>query len=278
MYFGWIEFMRKKVMNAAVMSLIAGAIGGLLRYFYLTRAVEPDTGLPVLGSAPHLALVIFTVFVVLLVLATSYITGKYFSMKNNFRDIIAPVNTLYRVTTGISALLIFVAGVMGIVPAINGGSVSYSALIQAVLIALAGAALIGMSHEFSGVKPLRGAYAFSIIPEIAVTFWLLIYYRTTQINPTMLTYVFRSLALAASVFAFYFTAASVYGRNATARFMFSHCAAIYFLIMSLADSITVSNKLCFAGLALYFTVNLSRFIANLIPRKKPQQTAKSENT
>jgi len=264
--------MRKFAFNITITALLAGIIGGVLRYFYLTRAVEPDTGLPMLGSAPHVALVAFVVLVVVLVFALSYIVWRFFGAKEDFRDMLTPVNSFYRVTTGIAALLIFIAGAIAVVPAFKGGTVSYAALIQAVLMMLTGGCLIGLSHESYGKKPLRGAYFFSIVPEIAMTYWLLIYYRTTQINPTLLTYVFIALALAASAFAFYFMAAAVFGRRSPARFVFSHCLAIFFPIMSLFDGIPIYYKLCFIGLAVYFAVNLVRYLGNLQTLKKTRQT------
>jgi len=208
------------------------------------------------------------VLIVILMVAVAYLAGRFFSSREGYLEVIAPVTPVYRFTTGIAALLIFVSGVAGIVPAFAGEVLNSSAIAQSVLLMLAGICLIGLAHEASGQKNLRGAYPFSIVPEIAFTFWLLIYYRSSQKNPTMLTFVFILLALAASVFAFYFNASYVFGRKAPQKFVFSHCVAIYFLVMSLADNIGFEKKLCFIGLALYFTVNLSRFAANMIPKKK----------
>ena len=260
--------MRKFAFGAAFLLMIAGIVGFTLRHLYLTRAVEADTGLPVLSSPSLLAMVFYTAFIIVLAFAISFVVSRRFVGEAEYHAIIAPVNLVYRTITGVAAVLIFVSGVIGVVSAAIESTISYPMLIRAILLLLTGISLIGLAHEGSGKKALRGAYVFSIIPEIAMTFWLLFYYRSTQTNPTLLSYVFFALALAASAFAFYFTAAYVYGRKAPLRFIFSHSAAVYFLIMSLADGIALRDKLCFIGLALYFIVNLTHFIGNLVPQKR----------
>ena len=265
--------MRKFAIGTALLSLIAGVVGFVLRNLYLTRAIEPDTGLPVLSSPSLLMMVFYSLFIIALAFALSLIASRSFGSRDDYVAITTPMNLFYRISTGMACVLMLVSGVMGIIPLLSAADMDYPQLIRSGLIALTGVCLIGLTHEVSTKKEFKGAYTFSIIPEIAITFWLLGYYRANQTNPTQLSYVFFALALAASTFSFYFTASYVYGRRAPLRFIFSHTTAIYFLIMTLADDIPIHEKLCVAGLALFFLVNLSWFVSNLMSKKKSRQKA-----
>ena len=265
--------MRKFAIGTALLSLIAGVVGFVLRNLYLTRAIEPDTGLPVLSSPSLLMMVFYSLFIIALAFALSLIASRSFGSRDDYVAITTPMNLFYRISTGMACVLMLVSGVMGIIPLMSAADMDYPSLIRSSMIALTGACLIGLTHEVSTKKEFKGAYTFSIIPEIAITFWLLGYYRANQTNPTQLSYVFFALALAASTFSFYFTASYVYGRRAPLRFIFSHTTAIYFLIMTLADDIPIHEKLCVAGLALFFLVNLSWFVSNLMSKKKTRQKA-----
>lgn len=269
--------MRKFAVGAALLALIAGGVGYVLRYQYFERAVEADTGLPVFSSPSLLTMVYYTAFIIVLAFVLAYIARRSFDVHENYREVIAPINLFYLCCMAAVFVLLLASGAISIVQAVSADTIDYIVLIRAVFIVMTGISLFGMTYEASNKKDSRGSLVFSIIPEIAITFWLLIYYRSNQINPIILSYVYYALALAASAFGFYFTAGYVYGRCAPLRLIFSYSTAVYFLIMSLADDIPLTDKLCFIGLALFFTVNLSRFVGNLLPKKKaPHGTANIE--
>lgn len=260
--------MRKFAFGTALLSLVAGGVGFILRHLYLTRAIEPDTGLPVSGATSTIALVFYTVFILLLSLALAYIVKRNFRLKEKYREIIMPANTFYLIAMGAVYTCLVVAGCIEIAGEISSHIIVPSQLIRAILVALTGACLFGLTYEAVRGRDFKLSLLYSIVPEIAMTFWLLIYYRANQTNPVLMDYVFVALALASSTFGFYFTAGYVYGRRAPMRLIFSYAAAIFFLTASLADSMKLTDKLCFAGLALFFIVNLSQFVGNLIPKSR----------
>ena len=267
--------MRKFAIGTAILSLIAGIVGFVLRNLYLTRAIEPDTGLPLSGAPSLLMMVLYSVFIVILAFALSFAASRSFGSVDNYREVVVPSGLLFRVCMGTVCVLILASGVLGLVPLLSAAEIDYTAIIHSGLLVLTGICLIGLMHEVSTKRELKGAYVFSLVPEIAITFWLLIYYRSHQVNPTLFSYAFFAIALAASAFGFYFTASYVYGRPAPLRFIFSHTTAIYFLIMSLADDLPLPERLCFIGLALFFIVNLAWFINNLSTKKKSRQKTAS---
>lgn len=265
--------MRKFAVGSAILTIVAGGVGYVLRHLYQTRAVEPDTGLPLFGSPSLLALVGYTIFVVVLAFLIALSVRRGFGVREHYREIIAPVNIFYRCCIAVVCVLLLASGAIGIFQAVTAAVINKTALIRAVFNVLTGVSIFGMTYEALGKIGYRASLVFSIIPELGLTFWLLMYYRSNQTNPVILNYVFLALALAASAFAFYFTAGLVFGRIAPLRFVFSHSAAVYFLLSTLADDLPLTDRLAFIAFAIFFTLNLSRFVLNMQPNKKKRPIA-----
>ncbi|NLB28650.1 MAG: hypothetical protein GX823_00245 [Clostridiales bacterium] len=260
--------MRKFGIGAALLTLLAGTFGFILRHLYMTRAIEPDTGLPALNSPALIALVIYTVFIIVLAFVLAYIARRFFDVKEKYREVIAPVNVFYICCMVAVYVLLLASGVIKTVLAVSAETTDHVLLIRAIMMVLTGLSLFGLAYETTNKKDYRGSLVFSIVPEIAITFWLLIYYRANQTNPVLLDYMFVALALAATAFGFYFTAGYVYGRRAPLRFIFSYSTAIYFLITALAGDLSLADKLAFIGLAVFFMINLSQFVGNLLQKNR----------
>jgi hypothetical protein len=257
--------MRKYALASAVLAAVAGAFGYVLRRSELSRAFEPDTGLPVAGAASTRALIFYTLFVLVAALAVSIVVRRRFFAAPTYRGAFAPSNATYLVFAGLICAALLASAFIVFTRA-RGTDIARGQTAVAALTAVSGLSIFGLAFEAYRGRDFKASLLYTVVPELFLTFWLLLLYRRNQTNPVRLQYVFQCLAVAASALAFYFTTSYVYGRPSPARVVFTHSAAIFLLAVASADPLPAEQRAVFLTLLVFFVVNLARLVQNLTPR------------
>lgn len=274
--------MQKHARLTAICAVATGVVGYILRRLQLLRAFEPDTGLPVSGAAATVALVAYAVIVFAAGIVLARVISNRFALPKNYRQAAAPSNEFTHIAALLVGVVLVIAAVLTYLAA-NKTEMVPSASIVALhgrrdpklqtiisgLMLVVGVTVFALEHlNFrqrgnDTKQPISPAAQWVVIlPELAVTVWLVLFYRENQINPVRMTYAFRCLALAASAFAFYFQTGCVFSRPMLGRLTVAHIAAVFFLVTASADHISIELTAGFLALALYFAISLARFLAN----------------
>ncbi|MDR0446314.1 MAG: hypothetical protein LBH17_04680 [Oscillospiraceae bacterium] len=259
--------MRKYAIASGILAVSGGWSGFFLRRLELQKAFEPDTGLPAAGNASTTAIIIYVFFILAVAAAVAILIRVRFEAKKTYREVFPPSGGQLVFNFAVCAAAV-ISGVLCYSEA-RGTELFRTQLLIAAMTALAGLALLGLAamamreRESQSKLPL----VLAVIPELFFTVWLLILYRANQTNPIRLEYVFQALAMVSAAMAAYFNAGFVCARPAPARAVFSHAAAVFFLLTASADAVPQSQKLAFVAFASFFAVNLVRLMAGLIPRQ-----------
>jgi hypothetical protein len=285
----------RKYATAFTLTLAVSAVAGFfIRRGELKAGFDFATGLAVRGASVTGIMLFYCALVFLCALVFAIITRSRFEARSGFSDALAPAGSVSLALSAALGISLIVAGIMmlrgatrllhvptpdeialGLVK--NALDTGRGRIMLALAVLCAGAGFALPIIEISGNTRRTGGLTlfFAVIPELFCTVWLIDLYRQNQINPVLLSFVFRALAIVCAAMCFYYTAAAVYERPAPAKFIFFHVLAVFLCAVSLADALDMSERIVFIVFPLYLLFNFWRYVRNLVPRGTAAQEAEA---
>lgn len=250
----------RKSWIAPSLAVLAGAGGAIIRKIELDSVFEETTSLAVRGAPVSRALIALSVLSVAVIFLFSLFAVKKGAVTDAYRK-------TFKTESVLSCLISFVFGVTVIccsaVFFLKPENINIPALVNAifsVFSVLSGVSFILLSVCGFTQKESGATMLFSVIPAMFFCFWLALTYKNYAQNPELLTYCYRSIALAFSALAFYYGAGYAFGRAKPRMTVISHLAAIYFLCVTLADSWLIAERLILLAAIGFLFQNAVRFL------------------
>ena len=263
----------KKNLTLPALAVFGGAAAFLLRLLQNRTGFEPDTGLPIPGNLPGLALVIL---LVLLAAVICVLVGKLpreqdpgpafpadFSTTEPKLLMLPVMGVLLTALSGLVELAqglgIALPGAPGLDDAyvltadmevwVPGPSFSQTAMLLMGLLSLVSAAglllAVTACRPREGRKPVPGT--FLLIAPAALVVRLVLTYRTYSVDPALEAYYVELLALVFLTLAFYRLSSFAFRAGQTRRFLLYAVPAVVLCLAALADSRPLYDTLFFAG-------------------------------
>jgi len=212
----------------ALLSIVFGVIGYLLRLHEVATVFDPISGLAARGMPVSLALIGLSVFVIacLFVMSLAMRRARDVSFAEAFGK--RPFG---------QAMLIFLGLAVTAFSALEFLAAQELEVLELIRI------VTGLTAGFFGlflmaVLAARGTAV--IIPAVLPVFWLCLWLVLSHIDqasdPVLLGYAYQLFALALLLLSFYFIAGYAFGQARPGHLMFSTSSAIYFTIITLADN------------------------------------------
>lgn len=254
--------MRKEFVLPAT-ALVGGAAGFFLRRWELRSAFEPDSGLPIPGTPATWALIALSAVVVVLLTLLCFGAGKGF--RGGYDEVFrAEGNTLSMVGMVAAAFLMAIAGGLLLlqVPALYQSAAGVTkgtpmltmlpkVLLAGLCLASAWSLLQLGKNNFRGEG--RGKFSSNLlIPAYTACMWLIVAYQARSGDPIILDYVYQLFAIIATVMAAYFVAGFGFDRAKVFPGALFSLLAMYFILVTLADTHELAMVLLFAAFFLYF--------------------------
>lgn len=263
----------KKHLILPALSVLGGAVAFLLRLLQNRTGFEPDTGLPIPGNVPGLALV-----VLLAVLATALCVLVWKLPKEAgpgpaFPQDFATTDTRLLTLPVMGVLLIALSGLLDLAGGfgitlggpgdayvlsaametyIPGPAFSQKALLLMGLLSLASAG--GLFLSVLSCRPREGRAAngtLLLIAPAALVVRLVLVYRVDSVDPALEAYYVELLALVFLTLGFYRLSSFAFGAGRTRRFALYTGAAVVLSLAALTDGAAgISSTLLYLGGAL----------------------------
>lgn len=269
--------MRKEIV-LPVTAIAGGAAGFFLRRWELSSAFEPDTGLPIPGMPATWALIALSAVMAVLLLLLCRGAGKGFD-RGYDEAFHALGNTPYMMGMVAAAFLMAIAGALlllqvpGLYHSASGMTKGLPMLSLMPKVLLAGLCLASAwsllqlgKNNFKGEG--RGKYSSSLlIPAYAACMWLIVAYQARSGDPIILDYVYQLFAIVAAVLGSYFMAGFGFERAKVFPSVLFSLLAMYFILVTLADTHELALSLLFAAYFLYFATSTVALLCNTaVPR------------
>ena len=265
--------MRKELV-LPVTAIVGGAIGFFLRRLELATAFEPDTGLPIEGMPVTWALIALSAAVAVVLLLLCLGVGKGFEggYDQAFR---ARDAAPYMMGMTAGAFLTAAAGVLLLLklPRLyaeasleTSGFPMFNlfpiALLSVLCLVSAWSVLMLGRNNYRGQG--RGKYsAHLLLPAYTCCMWLIVSYQEHSGDPIILDYVYQLFAVIAAVLGCYFLSGFGFGRGRPAAAAFFSAEAMYFALVTLADTHEPAFLLLYAGYFFYFAASTVALLFNL---------------
>ena len=265
--------MRKELV-LPVTAIVGGAIGFFLRRLELATAFEPDTGLPIEGMPVTWALIALSAAVAVVLLLLCLGVGKGFEggYDQAFR---ARDAAPYMMGMTAGAFLTAAAGVLLLLklPGLyaeasleTSGFPMFSlvpmVLLSVLCLASAWSMLMLGKNNYRGEE--KGKYsAWLLIPAYTCCMWLIVSYQEHSGDPIILDYVYQLFSVIAAVLGCYFLSGFGFGRSRPAAAAFFSAEAMYFALVTLADTHEPAFLLLYAGYFFYFAASTVALLFNL---------------
>lgn len=268
--------MRKELI-LPVTAIVGGAAGFFLRRTELATAFEPGTGLPIDGTPVTWALIALSAAVAVAVLLLCLGTGKGF--RGGYDEAFQARNAVpYMAGMTAGALLTAAGGVLMLLqlPGLyaeaslasleTGGFPMFNlvpmALLSVLCLVSAWSVLMLGRNNYRGQG--RGKYsAHLLLPAYTCCMWLIVSYQEHSGDPIILDYVYQLFAVIAAVLGCYFLSGFGFGRGRPAAAAFFSAEAMYFALVTLADTHEPAFLLLYAGYFFYFAASTVALLSNL---------------
>lgn len=275
----------KKQLFFPLAAVAGGAAALVLRLLQNRTGYEPDTGLPIPGNVPGMALALLlaalavTLLFLVRLLPREGENGPSFPEDFRARNpglLALPIAGIFLMAASGVLDLLLGAGLLG---ALSGGAglsgpdgetvvfvftaqgcaasgMAFSPrarLLAGGLGVLAAVCLFPAAAACRGrpdAEPRGANPAFLLVPPVCLVMRLVLTYRVYSVNPVLQTYYVEILALAFLTLAFYRLSAFAYRAARTRRFALYAGAAVAVCIAALADGTEPSGLLFYAGGAL----------------------------
>lgn len=253
----------------------AGGIAGFfLRRWELISAFEPDSGLPIPGMPATWGLILLSAAAAAILALLCRGVGRDF-VGGYDEAFHAEGNILYMTGMVAAAFLMAISGGLLLmqVPGLYESAMSQTKglpmlsllprLLLAVLCLCSAWSFLSLGrNNYRGEQ--KGKYSASLlIPSYTACMWLIVAYQARSGDPIILDYVYQLFAIIAAVLGTYFMAGFGFERAKVFRSSFFSLAAMYFILVTLADVHELAYLLLYAAFFLYFTVSAAILLYNV---------------
>ena len=284
----------RRALILPVTAIAGGAAGFFLRRLELATAFEPDTGLPIPDMPVTWALIALSAAVAVLLLLLSLGAGRgmeggydqAFQARDNLPYMMGMTAAAF-LTAGGGALLLLQLPRRYVETSSASGlsllSLAPMALLAALCLAAAGSMLLLGKNTYRGEG--RGKYsACLLLPAYACCLWLIVSYQEHSGDPVILDYVYQLFAVIAAVLACYFISGFGFQRSRPGLTLFFSGEAMYFTLVTLADTHEPAFLLLYGGYFFYFAASsvtllrgLSRPLGPRMPGGRRLSTQQNTN-
>lgn len=276
--------MRKELV-LPVTAAVSGAAGFFLRRWELASAFEADTGLPIPGMPATWALIALSAAAVLALALLC--RGSHRVFPGGYDEAFsARGRTLYMAGMVAAAFLMVIAGALFLMelPQLYAeaklqtkGTPMLGLLPRALLAVLAlcsGWSLFQLGkNNYRGEG--QGKYSSSLlIPAYTACMWLIVAYQARSGAPIILDYVYQLFAVIAAVLGSYFMAGFGFERAKTFRSAFFSLCAMYFILVTLADTHEPGFLALYLAFFLYFAASSAVLLYNARQPRGPRMPGK----
>ena len=284
----------RRALILPVTAIAGGAAAFFLRRLELATAFEPDTGLPIPDMPVTWALIALSAAVAVLLLLLSLGAGRgmeggydqAFQARDNLPYMMGMTAGAF-LTAGGGALLLLQLPRRYVETSSASGpsllSLAPMALLAALCLAAAGSMLLLGKNTYRGEG--RGKYsACLLLPAYACCLWLIVSYQEHSGDPVILDYVYQLFAVIAAVLACYFISGFGFQRSRPGLTLFFSGEAMYFTLVTLADTHEPAFLLLYGGYFFYFAASsvallrgLSRPLGPRMPGGRRLSTQQNTN-
>ena len=263
----------KKHLILPALSVLGGAVAFLLRLLQNRTGFEPDTGLPIPGNVPGLALVVLLAVLAAALCVLVWKMPKEADPGPAFPQDFATTDTRLLTLPVMGVLLIALSGLLDLAGGfgitlggpgdayvlsaamesyIPGPAFSQKALLLMGLLSLVSAA--GLFLAVLSCRPREGRAAngtLLLIAPAALVVRLVLVYRVDSVDPALEAYYVELLALVFLTLGFYRLSSFAFGAGRTRRFALYTGAAVVLSLAALTDGAAgISSPLLYLGGAL----------------------------
>ena len=265
----------KKHLILPALSVLGGAVAFLLRLLQNRTCFEPDTGLPIPGNVPGLALVVLLAVLAAALCVLVWKLPKEADPGPAFPQDFATTDTRLLTLPVMGVLLIALSGLLDLAGGfgitlggpsledayvlsaametyIPGPAFSQKALLLMGLLSLASAG--GLFLSVLSCRPREGRAAngtLLLIAPAALVVRLVLVYRVDSVDPALEAYYVELLALVFLTLGFYRLSSFAFGAGRTRRFALYTGAAVVLSLAALTDGAAgISSTLLYLGGAL----------------------------
>lgn len=253
---------------------VAGGLGGFfLRRWELAAAFE-HTGLAIPGSVPSICLMILSA--VLTLLLAFLCARRQYRPTHYTAAFAAPGNWACLVGSALASACLLLSGAAILRKAPASESRLLLLLLGVLCVASFFCVLCTALRNFRGT---RSQYSLPLlVPAYTCCLWLVTSYQQRALNPTVLSYVYELLAIVCLVLAFYFTAGFSFGRTLVWPCAFFALLGIYFGLVTLADSHSLSIRLLLLSCILQQLINVCALLHHAFTGKQTTVSDETNNT
>lgn len=255
---------------------LAGGIGGLfLRRWELSSAFEAD-GLAIPHAPATLALIALTV--VMIALFILLCQGKHNTLENYDDAFESHGNWLYLVLAGLAAAHVLLAGLFTLADFFRGQQTSPVWIFMALLCLIAfTSVLIIALHNFRGGKG-KGIGLVLMGPAYMCCLWLVLAYQQRAGDPVVLDYVYELFTVISALLGLYYAAGFAFDRPKVKRCTVFGLLAVYFALITQADSHDEPTMMLVRFVGLYQLAALLPLLYNAFAVKPKHLAAKDRKT
>ena len=265
----------KKHLILPALSVLGGAVAFLLRLLQNRTGFEPDTGLPIPGNVPGLALVVLLAVLAAALCVLVWKLPKEADPGPAFPQDFATTDTRLLTLPVMGVLLIALSGLLDLAGGfgitlggpsledayvlsaametyIPGPAFSQKALLLMGLLSLASAGGLFLSVLSCRPRESRAANGtLLLIAPAALVVRLVLVYRVDSVDPALEAYYVELLALVFLTLGFYRLSSFAFGAGRTRRFALYTGAAVVLSLAALTDGAAgISSTLLYLGGAL----------------------------
>jgi hypothetical protein len=238
-----------------------GAAGGvLLRRREEATAFEPGTGLPVAGSPSTVAVLGFSLGVVLVLLVISLVFGRKTAAR-------AENAALFHCQSYLYLLFFFCAGLLclaGAFFAFREGYVfprNYLELVFGVFALFAAFCFCLLGKANYEERYMERSLCY-LMPGFLNCIWLMYSYRAWARDPDVRNYTFALFAVMAGMLAHYYIASFSFGRPHAGCLLFCASTAVFCSAVAVVSNTSAVDRCLFAAQILYFLPLLVVLVGN----------------
>jgi len=243
----------KNIMIMLPLTAVGFGLPGLLLRYIERSTVFDDNGLAAPGAGISIALIVLCVLFAALTLSILIRIGKV-SEKGSYAEIFSPGGTTFLLRLVSGALLALAA----VLYAVSSGGTA--ALVMALASAAAGVCLIMLSLSLKK-SGSGGAMIFSAGILMFHCLFLILVYREHSADPELLNYAYKVLALVFTVLGSYYCSGIAFGRTHMKRAVFCCSAAVFFLLVIMADAHTLAVRTVMISAILLMLSQLLELLA-----------------
>lgn len=263
--------MNKKAFWIPAAAVAFGVAGYFLRTWELQTGFDVKTGLAYSDAPAHTAVIALSVAAAAIAVLVSALLARKNRFGDTCREAFSARGSFLPLLGAAGGVAIFAGALL--YGAGLGGYATVLDLIFAAAAAGSGVVETALAFRCASGKEAGGLGKLSVILPLFFCFWLLLLYKENSTDPVIFDYCFTALALAAVSLSLYYTDGYFFGRERPGAFLFTHLAALYFGVLSLADLKFGGKFLILLGVLVSIFAETILFLVNMSARDENRMDA-----